>query len=57
MDGSRRIAPGTVKASVPPKEPAGKVTTTDPDSKNLKAFRGDVQQRRSCAVAAVDLVA
>jgi transposase len=42
-DGSRRMAPGTVKPYVPPPEPAGKVNTTDPDSKNLKAFRGYVQ--------------
>jgi hypothetical protein len=34
---------GPPKPYVPPAEPAGKVNTTDPDSKNLKAFRGYVQ--------------
>ena len=34
---------GPPKPYVPPPEPAGKVNTTDPDSKNLKAFRGYVQ--------------
>ena len=34
---------GHGKPYVPPPEPAGKVNTTDPDSKNLKAFRGYVQ--------------
>jgi Transposase DDE domain len=50
VDGSRRMAPGTVKAYVPPPEPAGKVNTTDPDSKNLKAFRGYVQGYNAQAV-------
>ena len=50
LDGSRRMAPGTVKAYVPPEEPAGKVHTTDPDSKNLKAFRGYVQGYTAQAV-------
>ena len=31
------------KPYVPPEEPAGKVNTSDPDSKNVKAFRGYVQ--------------
>jgi transposase len=34
----------------PPEEPAGKVNTTDPDSKNLKAFRGYVQGYNAQAV-------
>jgi hypothetical protein len=50
LDGSRRMAPGTVKAYVSPEEPAGKVNTTDPDSKNLKAFRGYVQGYNAQAV-------
>ena len=35
---------------MPPPEPAGKVNTTDPDSKNLKAFRGYVQGYNAQAV-------
>jgi len=35
---------------VPPVEPAGKVNTTDPDSRNLKAFRGYVQGYNAQAV-------
>lgn len=34
----------------PPEEPAGKVNTSDPDSKNLKAFRGYVQGYNAQAV-------
>jgi transposase len=49
-DGSRRMAPGTTKPYVPPPEPAGKVNTTDPDSKNIKAFRGYVQGYNAQAV-------
>ena len=50
LDGTRRMAPGTTKSYVPPPEPAGKVNTTDPDSKNLKAFRGYVQGYNAQAV-------
>ncbi len=50
LDGTRRMAPGTTKPYVPPSEPAGKVNTTDPDSKNLKAFRGYVQGYNAQAV-------
>jgi len=32
-DGSRRMAPGTIKPYQPPEVPAGKVNITDPDSK------------------------
>jgi transposase len=49
-DGSRRMAPGMLKPYVPPAEPAGKVNTTDPDSKNVKAFRGYVQGYNAQAV-------
>ncbi len=35
---------------VPPAEPAGKVNTTDPDSKNVKGFRGYVQGYNAQAV-------
>ena len=34
----------------PPEEPTGKVNTSDPDSKNLKAFRGYVQGYNAQAV-------
>ena len=50
LDGTKRMAPGTVKPYVAPDEPAGKVNTTDPDSKNLKAFRGYVQGYNAQAV-------
>jgi transposase len=50
LDGTRRMAPGTTKPFVPPPEPAGKANTTDPDSKNLKAFRGYVQGYNAQAV-------
>ncbi len=42
-DGSRRMAPGTAKPYEPPPRPEGKINTTDPDSKNMKAYRGYVQ--------------
>ena len=42
MKDGRRFG-GPPKPYVPPAEAAGKVNTTDPDSKNLKAFRGYVQ--------------
>jgi transposase len=38
-----RRLPSPPKPYVPPEEPAGKVNTTDPHSKNLKAFRGYVR--------------
>lgn len=41
---------GPPKPYEPPEEPAGKVNTTDPDSKNLKAFRGYVQGYNAQAV-------
>jgi transposase len=41
---------GPPKPHEPPEEPAGKVNTTDPDSKNLKAFRGYVQGYNAQAV-------
>jgi transposase len=41
---------GPPKPYVPPEEPAGKVNTTDPDSKNVKAFRGYVQGYNAQAV-------
>ena len=49
-DGTRRMAPGTVKPYVPPEVPAGKVNISDPDSRNLKAFRGYVQGYNAQAV-------
>ena len=55
-DGARRMAPGTVKPYVPPEVPAGKVNITDPDSRNLKAFRGYVQGYNDQAVVTEDQV-
>ncbi len=49
MKDGRRFG-GPPKPYVPPEEPAGKVNTTDPDSKNLKAFRGYVQGYNAQAV-------
>jgi hypothetical protein len=42
MKNGRRFG-GPPKPYVLPEEPAGKVNTSDPDSKNVKAFRGYVQ--------------
>ena len=53
---ARRMAPGTVKPYVPPEVPAGKVNITDPDSRNLKAFRGYVQGYNDQAVVTEDQV-
>jgi hypothetical protein len=55
-DGARRMAPGTVKPYTPPSEPPGKVNITDPDSRNLKAFRGYVQGYNAQAVVTEDQV-
>jgi transposase len=49
MKDGRRFG-GPPKPYVPPQEPVGKVNTTDPDSKNLKAFRGYVQGYNAQAV-------
>ena len=50
------MAPGTVKPYMPPSEPLGKVNITDPDSRNLKAFRGYVQGYNAQAVVTDDQV-
>jgi transposase len=39
-DGSRRMAPGTIKAFTPPAVPQGQVNLTDPDSHVVKGSRG-----------------
>ena len=49
-DGHHRMAPGTVKPFTPPVTPEGKVNTTDPDSRLLKARRGFVQGYNAQAV-------
>jgi transposase len=49
MKDGRRFG-GPPNPYVPPPEPAGKANTTDPDSKNLKAFRGYVQGYNAQAV-------
>jgi transposase len=49
MKDGRRFG-GPPKPYVPPQEPAGKVNTSDPDSKNVKGFRGYVQGYNAQAV-------
>jgi hypothetical protein len=49
-DGSRRMAPGAVKPHEPPAQPQGKINLTDPDSKNMKSYRGYVQGYNAQAV-------
>jgi len=49
-DGSRRMAPGAVKSHKPTTQPEGKINLTDPDSKNMKAYRGYVQGYNAQAV-------
>ena len=49
MKDGRRFG-GPPKPYLPPSEPAGKVNTTDPDSKNVKSFRGYVQGYNAQAV-------
>jgi len=49
-DGSRRMASGATKPYEPPAQPEGKVNTTDPDSRNMKAYRGYVQGYNAQAV-------
>jgi Transposase domain (DUF772)/Transposase DDE domain len=49
MKDGRRFG-GPPKPYAPPEEPTGKVNTTDPDSKNVKAFRGYVQGYNAQAV-------
>jgi hypothetical protein len=49
MKDGRRFG-GPPKPYVPPLEPGGKANTTDPDCKNLKAFRGYVQGYNAQAV-------
>src|SRR5215213_4396237 len=42
-DGSRRMAPGTIKPYTPPPTPEGRINVTDPDSKVVKGLRGWIQ--------------
>jgi transposase len=49
MKDGRRFG-GPPKPYVPPEEPDGKVNITDPDSRNLKGFRGYVQGYNAQAV-------
>src|SRR5579863_6879589 len=49
-DGHHRMAPGSVKPYTPPATPEGKVNTTDPDSRLIKARRGFVQGYNAQAV-------
>ena len=49
-DGKHNMASGTTKPWTPPELPEGKVNTTDPDSRLLKARRGFVQGYNAQAV-------
>src|ERR1700730_10305607 len=49
-DGKHNMASGTTKPWTPPATPEGKVNTTDPDSRLLKARRGFVQGYNAQAV-------
>src|SRR5215217_7418732 len=49
-DGSRRMAPGTIKPYTPPPVPEGRINLTDPDSKVVKALRGWIQGYNAQAV-------
>ena len=42
-DGSRRMAPGTIKPFTPPEIPEGRINLTDPDSKVVTSLRGWIQ--------------
>jgi hypothetical protein len=55
-DGTRRMAPGTVRPYVPPETPAGKINVTDPDSRNVKTPRGWAQGYNAQAVVTEDQV-
>src|SRR5215212_9509619 len=49
-DGSRRMAPGTIKPYTPPPTPEGRINVTDPDSKVVKGLRGWLQGYNAQAV-------
>ena len=49
-DGSRRMAPGTIKPFTPPRDPGGPDQLTDPDSKVVKGLRGWIQGYNAQAV-------
>jgi hypothetical protein len=50
------MAPGATKPYQPPAEPEGKINTTDPDSKNMKAYRGYVQGYNAQTVTTRDQI-
>ena len=49
-DGSRRMAPGTIKPYTPPEIPEGRINVSDPDSKVVKGLRGWIQGYNAQAV-------
>src|SRR5829696_5954806 len=49
-DGSRRMAPGTIKPFTPPEIPEGRINLTDPDSKVVKGLRSWLQGYNAQAV-------
>jgi transposase len=55
-DGSRRMAPGAIKPYEPPQEPEGKINTTDPDAKRMKAGRNFIPAYNAQAVSTEDQI-
>src|SRR3954454_9828690 len=49
-DGSRRMAPGTIKPYPVPAIPEGRINVTDPDSRVVKGLRGFIQGDNAQAV-------
>ena len=49
-DGSRRMAPGTIKPFTPPEIPQGRINVSDPDSRVVKGLRGFIQGYNAQAV-------
>ncbi len=55
-DGTRRMAPGTVKPFVMPAQPEGKINLTDPDSRVVPTRRGFMQGYTAQAVTTEDQI-
>ena len=55
-DGTRRMAPGTVKPFVMPRQPEGQINLTDPDSRVVPTRRGFIQGYTAQAVTTEDQI-
>lgn len=55
-DGTRRMAPGSVRPYVPPSTPTGKINLTDPDSRVVPTRRGFMQGYTAQAVTTTDQI-